>query len=111
MSFTEHLSDVTVGTTYYQHPDIISSPGSSWSLVTERFDITSAYAEASYNLTTDYVEKVFDILKELEAFQIPAINSLAGWATYRTRCRTGPWWHLTGRKSLLPYSSRLNTSC
>ena len=74
MTVTQLIKSPNEETTYYKQPDVWSQPGSSWMLVNERFDLTSAYAESSYNLTADYVDQVLNLVNELETFNIPDIE-------------------------------------
>ena len=74
MTVTEYFRSPNENTSYFRHPDVWSNPGSSWSLVSERFDLTSAYAASSYNLTADYVDQVLALVKNMETFDIPDID-------------------------------------
>lgn len=48
--------------------------GTSYQLVQDRFDVTAEYAASAYEITTDYIEGMSDILKELEVYNAPTIK-------------------------------------
>jgi len=55
-------------------PQHFQSVGNPWSLVSDRFTVTSEYAEDSYNNTMGFIEDIRALVAELELFDIPAIE-------------------------------------
>ena len=57
-----------------EFPDRWATVGSPWSLVQDRFTVTSGYAETSYNATQGFISDVLNLVNELERFNIPDID-------------------------------------
>ncbi len=55
-------------------PNRWASVGSPWSLVQDRFTVTSDYAATSYNATQGFIDDVLTLVKQLETFNVPSIN-------------------------------------
>lgn len=55
-------------------PNRYANVGSPWSLVQDRFEVTSNYAATSYDATQGFINDIMSLVSEIEDFYIPDIR-------------------------------------
>lgn len=75
----QYIEDATTGVpdnknSWVRVPTSVSSVGSPWNLVNDRFDKTAEFAETSFDYTTDFISHLEDLLKEVNDYEVPDIE-------------------------------------